>query len=149
MRAAIEEAVKAKEAGDYAIGAVIVKNGTIIARSPNRTKKDQDPTQHAEAAVIREAVKILGHRHLNGCILYTTHEPCPMCATAAVWARLEGLVFGARIEDMDNFRVKNGNNEWTWRTVGISVSEIFAKGEPKVELVEDFMRDDCRQLFHS
>ena len=84
MQAAIEEAVKARKSGDYAIGAVIVKDGEIIARSPNRTKTDQDPTQHAELSVIREATKVIGHRHLHECIMYTTHEPCPMCSAAAV-----------------------------------------------------------------
>ena len=149
MKAAIEEAVKAKENGDYAIGAVIVKDGEIIARSPNRTKSEQDPTQHAEVAVIRNAVKNLGHRHLVGCVMYTTHEPCPMCATAVVWARLKCVVVGARMDDMAEYRKVNGNGDWSWRTVHIPAREIFAKGDPHVEIIEDFLRDECKNLFHS
>lgn len=149
MLAAIEEAKRAKEAGDYAIGAIIVKDGKILARSPNRTKTDQDPTQHAEVAVIREAVKKIGHRHLTNCVMYTTHEPCPMCAAAAVWARLAAVVMGAEMDDMADYRSRNGNGEWTWRTVHIPAREIFAKGDPHVEIVEGFMRGECRELFHN
>jgi tRNA(Arg) A34 adenosine deaminase TadA len=149
MRAAIEEAVKARENGDYAIGAIIVKSDQIIARSPNCTKSEQDPTQHAEVAVIRKAVKALGHRHLLDCTMYTTHEPCPMCSTAAIWARLKCVVVGARMNDMDEHRTNNGNSHWSWRTVSIPAREIFAKGDPKIEIVEDFMREDCRALFHA
>lgn len=88
MRAAIEEAIKARKNADYSIGAVIVKDDQIIASSPNRTKTDQDPTQHAEISVIKEVAKVVGHRHLTGCVLYTTNKPCPMCSAAAVWAKL-------------------------------------------------------------
>lgn len=148
MRAAIKEAIKAKNGGDYAIGAVIIKEDKIIASSTNRTKVDQDPTQHAELSVIREAAKVLGHRHLNNCILYTTHEPCPMCSAAAVWAKLKCVVVGARINDMADHRSRNSSNDWSWRTITISAKDVFASGDPKVEIVEDFMREECRALFH-
>lgn len=149
MRAAIDEAVKAKENGDYAIGAVIVKDGKIIARSPNRVKIDQDPTQHAEVAVIRNAAKKLGHRHLVGCVMYTTHEPCPMCAAAAVLARLQCVVIGASMNDMAEYRQANGNATWSWRTLDIPAREIFALGDPHVEIAEGFLREECKNLFHS
>jgi len=147
MRAAIDEAYKARKSGDHAIGAVIVKDDTIIARSPMKTRRNQDPTQHPELAVIQEAAKSLGQRHLLGCVMYTTHEPCPMCATAAVWARLAAVVSGARMSDMDDHRAKNTDSMYSWRTVAIPASEIFEKGSPKVEIIEDFMRDECKALF--
>ena len=148
MQAAIKEAVKARKSGDYAIGAVIVKNGKIIAGSPNRIKIEQDPTQHAEISVIRKATKVVGHRHLLRCVMYTTHEPCPMCSAAAVWAKLKCVVVGARITDMSNHRKYNGNKNWSWRTIHIYAKDIFELGDPKVEIVSDFMRDECRDLFH-
>src|SRR5690606_11266186 len=92
MRLAISEAKKAREAGDYAIGAAIIFEGRVVASSGNRVKLDGDPTQHAEVAAIRKACSALGLRHLPGAILYTTAEPCPMCAAAAIWARLDGIV---------------------------------------------------------
>lgn len=148
MKAAIEEAVKAKANGEHAIGAVIVKDGEIIARAPNSTRTVQDPTQHAEVAVIQKAVRALGHRHLLGCVMYTTHEPCPMCSTAAVWARLECVVVGARMEDMDEHRNNGGSNDqYSWRTVFIPARDIFEKGTPKVEMIADYMRDECKALF--
>ncbi len=150
MRVAIAEANKNKKVGDYPIGAVIVKDGKIIAKSPNRAKTDNDPTQHAEVAAIRKAAKKLGTRHLYGCILYTTHEPCPMCASACVWARLEGVVIGAKIADMAAFRQAHGNENYTWLTIDIPAREIFAKGrKPQVQAVEGVLREECKKLFIS
>ena len=149
MEAAIEKATHAREKGDYAIGAVVVRDNEIISRAVNRSKIDQDATQHAEVVAIREASKKLGSRYLDNCILYTTHEPCPMCAAAAVWAKMKGIVSGAKIEDMWDYHLKNGNSEWKWRVIHIPAREVLAKGEPRLEIIEEFMRDKCVQLFHS
>lgn len=149
MEAAIKEAIKAKEEGDYAVGAVIVKDDEIIVRAQNRSKLDQDPTHHAEVIAIRETAKLLGTRHLEDCILYTTHEPCPMCASAAIWARMKGIVAGAKIEDMKEYKIKNGTDEWVWRTIDVPASKILEKGDPKLFLIEEFMREECKKLFHS
>lgn len=149
MEAAIEEAVMSREAGDYAIGAVIVNNGIILARGGNRVKRDTDPTAHAEMVAIREAATALDTRHLEGGILYTTHEPCSMCTTAAVWAKMDGIVYGARIEDMVQYREAMGNDEWQWRTIDIHTSEVIERGDQELKLVEGFMIEECRKLFHS
>ena len=148
MRVAIKEAVKAREKGDYAIGAVIVKDGQIIARASNRSKIDNDVTKHAEMVAIQKASKKLKPRYLTGCILYTTHEPCPMCAAATVWAKLSRIVFGARMGDIAGYSFKNGNDDWQWRAIRISAREVLEKGEPKVGMTEEFMRAECRKLFH-
>jgi tRNA(Arg) A34 adenosine deaminase TadA len=149
MRAAIEEALTAEKSGNYPIGAVLVRNDEIVARMPNITRTRNDPTQHAEIEVIRKALADSGQKFLEDCILYTTHEPCPMCATAAVWAKLRGVVFGARLSDMITYGQTHGNKQWAWRTVRISAAEIFEKGDPKVELIGDFLRKECNHLFHS
>lgn len=149
MDAAIKEAEKSRNGKDYSIGAIIVKENKIIARGGNRVKIDHDPTSHAEIIAIREASKTISNRHLNGCVLYTTHEPCPMCAAAAVWAKLDGIVFGARMEDMVDYKLKNGNDNWSWRTITVSASLILKKGDPKLFLVEEFMREECKKLFHN
>lgn len=148
MRAAIAEARVARSNGDYAIGAVIVREGTLVAASGNRIKLDGDPTQHAEIAAIRLACAALHSRHLEGAILYTTAEPCPMCAAAAIWARMAGIVSGSTIEDMAEFRAKYGNPEWTWRTVDIAARAVIEQGEPKLFIHDGFLRDECTQLFH-
>jgi tRNA(Arg) A34 adenosine deaminase TadA len=149
MEAAIAEAKDARSRGDYAFGAVIVRDGEIVARATNRAKIDKDATQHAEVAAIRAASRMLGSRYLERCILYTTHEPCPMCAAAAIWANMEGVVSGAKIEDIWNYHLKNGNAEWKWRVINIPAREVLSKGDPKVEIVEEFMREECCRLFHA
>ena len=100
MSLAIEYAKKAAVAGDYAVGALLSHHNEIVAVSGNRAKSDEDPTSHAEIVVIREAAKKHGKRHLDDHVLYTMHEPCPMCTSASVWAKLQGIVYGATIQDM-------------------------------------------------
>lgn len=93
MEAALE---LAKEAGkDIPVGAVIVKGNEIIAGAANEKEKHGDPTAHAEIVAIRQACQILGDWRLSGCTIYTTLEPCPMCAEAILQARIDKVVFAA------------------------------------------------------
>ena len=94
MREALEEARKAAEIGEIPIGAVIVRDGSIIARGHNLTETEKDPTMHAEMVAIREAAKALGGWRLSGCSMFVTCEPCSMCAGALVWSRMEHLYVG-------------------------------------------------------
>jgi len=94
MEEALQEAKKAAAMGEIPVGAVIVKDGQIIARGHNRTETDRDPTAHAEMIAIRQAAEVLGGWRLPGCSLYVTLEPCSMCAGAIVWSRIERLVIG-------------------------------------------------------
>ncbi len=80
-------------------GAVVVKDGKILSEGYNQVMKHNDPTWHAEMQAIREACKKLGTPHLEGCILYTSAECCPMCLSAAYWAHIDHIYYGARIED--------------------------------------------------
>ena len=148
MAEAIIEAQKAQAAGDYAIGAVVVRAGKVLASSGNRVKLDNDPTQHAEIAAIRMACAAAGSRHIEGSILYTTAEPCPMCAAAAIWARMAGIVSGSTIGDMTLFRTMTGDPDWTWRTVEVGARQVLGSGEPRLFLIEGFMRQECCRLFH-
>lgn len=91
----MEEAQKAYDRAEVPIGAVLVKDGQIIARAGNETEAQKDPTAHAEILVIREAARLLQSPRLVGCDLYVTLEPCPMCATAISFARIRKLYFGA------------------------------------------------------
>jgi tRNA(adenine34) deaminase len=92
---ALAEARAGAAAGEVPIGAVLVHNGTILARSGNRTIRDCDPTAHAEIIVLREAARLLGNYRLAEATLYVTIEPCSMCAGAIVQARVPRLVYGA------------------------------------------------------
>ena len=95
MRAALAEAAKAAAAGEVPVGAVLVRDGTIVARGWNRPISTCDPTAHAEIVALREAAAAEGNYRLPGCELYVTLEPCAMCAMALIHARLGRVVFGA------------------------------------------------------
>src|SRR5580658_2453700 len=95
MEAALAETRLAAELSEVPIGAVVVRNGEIIARGQNRVLRDVDPTAHAEIVALRAAAQAIGNYRLNGCTLYVTLEPCAMCAGAMIHARLDRLVFAA------------------------------------------------------
>lgn len=95
MRAALDEARAAGQAGEVPIGAVVALRGEIIARGQNRVLRDVDPSAHAEMVALRGAGKAMGNYRLADCELFVTLEPCAMCAGAMIHARLRHLVFGA------------------------------------------------------
>ena len=98
MQAALAVAHVAAEAGEVPIGAVVVREGEIVARGQNRVLRDLDPTAHAEIVALRAAAAALANYRLLGCTLYVTLEPCAMCAGAMIHARLDRLVFAAADE---------------------------------------------------
>lgn len=100
MKSAIAEAEKAYAEGETPVGAVIVKDGEIIASAHNMTERLKDSTAHAELLAIQAAEKATGDRRITGCALYVTMEPCPMCAGAALNSRIEEIVFGAWDSEM-------------------------------------------------
>lgn len=106
MELALAEAHAAAESGEVPIGAVLVLDGKVIARSGNRTREGNDPTAHAEVAVIRMACEALGQERLPGADLYVTLEPCTMCAAAISFARIRRLYYGA--EDPKGGAVDSG-----------------------------------------
>ncbi|MBQ7090035.1 MAG: tRNA adenosine(34) deaminase TadA [Clostridia bacterium] len=95
MKEALKLAKKAAELGEVPVGAVIVHDGKIIARGYNRREIDQDGVAHAELIAIRRACKKIGFWRLEGCTLYVTLEPCPMCTGAIINTRIDRVVFGA------------------------------------------------------
>lgn len=100
MQKAIEQAKEGVKKGDGGpFGAVIVKNGKVIASSHNSVIKDNDPTAHAEINAIRQACKKLGSFDLSGCEIYASCKPCPMCMGAIRWANIEKVYFGATSQD--------------------------------------------------
>lgn len=95
MYEALLEAKKAAEENEVPVGAVIVKDGEIIARGRNMREKKQNPLSHAEIEAINEASKKLNSWHLDDCELYVTLEPCPMCTGAIINSRIKTVIFGA------------------------------------------------------
>jgi len=95
MEIALDEAKKAEKTGEVPIGAVVVKNGEVIARAHNLRESDASATAHAELLAVTEACKVLRSWRLTDCDLYVTLEPCPMCMGAIINARIKRLYFGA------------------------------------------------------
>ena len=134
MRMALAEAVSARDVGEVPIGAVIVDaSGDVLAVASNRTITDNDPTAHAEILALRIAAKRIGNYRLTGCTLYTTIEPCVMCAGALVNARIDRLVFGAHDE-------RFGAVETMFR---LCDSDDL---NHRMEIVTGMLADECRGL---
>ncbi|HEX6965766.1 MAG TPA: tRNA adenosine(34) deaminase TadA [Gemmatimonadaceae bacterium] len=95
MARALAAAREALNAGEVPVGAIVVRDGVVIAQAANRTVRDRDATAHAELLAIRDASRVVGDWRLTGCTLYVTLEPCAMCAGALVLSRVERVVFGA------------------------------------------------------
>ena len=95
MRLALDEARAAAEAGEVPVGAVVMRDGEVLAVSRNRMRDSNDPTAHAEMVALRAAAAVLGTSRLDGCDLWVTLEPCAMCTGAIALARISRLYFGA------------------------------------------------------
>lgn len=149
MLLTIEEAIKGnKKFGKYPMGAVVVRNGEVVASSCNGLPENEDPTAHAEVLAIRGAAKKLKTRYLDDCVLYTTNEPCAMCAGAAVWANMRGIVFGASVKDLEDFWKARREEKTSRRNfVFLPCEKIISKVRPKMFLVKGFMRKECLELF--
>ena len=96
---AFEMKSRATAEGDQPYGAVVVKDGEIVAAAPSRVVTRSDPTAHAEMEALRDAAKQLSSRDLSGCLLYSSSRPCPMCEAAAYWAGIERFYHGQTIVD--------------------------------------------------
>lgn len=137
MIKAIKTAEENVDNGKHTVAAIIVKGDEIISEAYTTIQRDNDPTCHAEINAIKEAAKKLNSYKLEGCWLYTTFEPCPMCTSACIWAKMEGIVYGASMEDR--------NEKYTQRIL-ISAEEVIKHGNPKLKLHKDFMREECKKL---
>ncbi len=125
-----EKGIQNKEGGPF--GAVIVdQSGTIIANANNSVLKDKDPTAHAEINAIRKACKVLNTNNLEGCTLYTSCEPCPMCLSAIIWANIKTVYFGCTRKDAAD--------------IGFRDDDIyeFIKGNNKLISLEQIDRENC------
>ncbi|MBW4610405.1 MAG: nucleoside deaminase [Hassallia sp. WJT32-NPBG1] len=134
MRLALEEAKK----GDAPYGAVIVKDNEVVAAAYNTVKQDSDPSAHAEVNVIRRLTAKLKNPSLEGYTIYTTGEPCPMCATACVWTGLSEIVYGASIEDLISVNQSQ---------INISCDEVIAKSFRKIKVTKGVLKEECLSLF--
>lgn len=134
MHLALAEAKK----GDAPYGAVIVKDNEVVAVGHNTVKRDNDPSAHAEINVIRSLTAKLKNPSLEGYSIYTTGEPCPMCATACVWSGLSEIVYGASIQDL----VLVNQSQ-----INISCEEVIAQSFRNIKVTKGVLKNECLQLF--
>ena len=140
MDAALAEAAAAAADGEVPVGAVVVKDGVVIATGRNRTLVDHDPTAHAEVVALRGAGRVLASERLIGCDLWVTLEPCPMCAGAISFARIARVYYGAG--DPKGGAVENGVRLFSSPTCH-HVPEVYsglAEREAS-EMLKGFFRD--------
>lgn len=127
MKKALNEAQEAFDKGEIPVGALIVVDNRVIAKSHNLTELLNDVTAHAEMQAITAAANFLGGKYLTNCTLYVTLEPCQMCAGALYWSQISKVVFGAS-DDHRGYRAMGG------------------KLHPKTAVVSGIMEEDCSVL---
>ncbi len=127
MKKALQEAHAAFDQGEIPVGAVIVVDNRVIARTHNLTEMLNDVTAHAEMQGITSAANFLGGKYLTGCTLYVTLEPCQMCAGALYWSQISKVVFGAA-DDQRGYRAMGG------------------KLHPKTVVISGVMEEECGAL---
>ncbi len=135
MHLALEEAKK----GDAPYGAVIVKNQEVVAVAHNTVKRDSDPSAHAEINAIRRLTAQLKSTSLEGYTIYTTGEPCPMCATACVWTGISEIVYGASIHDLISVNQSQ---------IDISCEQVIAKSFRNIKVTRGILKHECLELFN-
>lgn len=131
MRLAIElarENIKSGEGGPF--GAVVVKDGVVVGRGANKVVSEHDPTAHAEVVAIRDACQNLNTFQLDGCIIYSSCEPCPMCLGAVYWSRPDKLFFAASREDAAR---AGFDDAYIYTQLAISVDKRDIKTETLLE----------------
>ncbi len=135
MKMAIREAYRGINAGDGGpFGAVIVKDGKVVARGHNEVIKRADATCHGEVMAIRRASKKLETHDLSGCEIYTTGEPCPMCLGAIMWANIDKVYFGCNVDDTE--------------IIGFRDKAFYERSENKDgEFLTELCREDCLELY--
>jgi tRNA(Arg) A34 adenosine deaminase TadA len=148
MKECVKLANEAAKQGHYPIACLVVDStGNVISSQKSVLLNTFDPTAHPEVLAIRAATKKRSSRYIEDCFLYTTLEPCPMCTSAAIWAKMSGIVFGANQQDALKYSEEHPSTVYTFRQILIPSRLIVERGTPKLRLYENFMRKECIALF--
>jgi len=140
MAIALREAKRSLREGNKGFGAVLVKDSLILGRTHDTEVTKSDPTAHAEIKLVRSAIRRGLGKELNGTILVSTHEPCPMCTGAIIWAGISEVVFGTSIEESRRLG----------RTmVSLGCREIIARGPSGTKVTGGVLADECSRLYDS
>jgi tRNA(adenine34) deaminase len=138
MRLAIEEAEKSLATDNKGYGAVVVMGERVLGVAHDTVASERDPSLHAEVNAIRDAVKVYGDEDLCGAVLFSTCEPCPMCAALAVWANVTTIVFGASIEETAQL----GKSR-----IRVTATEIVGRSPGWTEVIGGVLAEQCLNLY--
>jgi len=138
MAIAIREAQLSKSEGNQGYGAVVVFDGQIIGQAHDTAITGRDPSLHAEVNAIRQAVKTKGDANLCGAVLFSTCEPCPMCASLAVWANVTTIAYGISVEEAAELG-RSG--------IQVNANEIIARSPCSIEIIGNVLHDECKTLY--
>lgn len=138
MKLAIEQARLSIAGGQSPFGAVVVRNNQLVAAGHNEVWHRCDPTAHAETVTIQKASAAIKNIDLSGCVMYSSCEPCPMCASAIHWSKLDVVYYGATIADAQ----KAGFTELT-----LPITEVYRIGQSTTKAVPGIMQPECAVLF--
>jgi len=138
MRLAIEQARAGIASGQSPFGAVVVRAGELVAGGHNEVWKRTDPTAHAEVVAIQNAAGVIRTIDFNGCVMYTTCEPCPMCASAIHWSNFDAVYYGATIGDAQGAG---------FRELTLAADDLYRLGKSSVKLESGVLARECAGLF--
>jgi guanine deaminase len=138
MKLAINQARESIAMGQSPFGSVVVRGQELVSANHNEVWHRCDPTAHAEVVNIQESAKKLGTIDLSGCVLYSTCEPCPMCASAIHWSKIDAVYYGATIADA---------REAGFTELMLPIGEVYRIGGSPVRITKGIMQDECKKLF--
>lgn len=138
MAVAVQEAQVSKQKGNKGYGAVVALGNRIVGQAHDTAITESDPSLHAELNAIRQAVHTVGEPNLSGAILFSTCEPCPMCASLAAWANLTTIVYGVSIQETAQL----GKSR-----IMVSAQEIVERSPAMLEVIGGLLREECRSLY--
>ena len=142
LRAALEVAREARKKGNHPFGAVLVnEHGQIVMAAENTVVSDRDCTGHAETNLMRQASSEYGSEFLAKCTVYTSTEPCPMCAGAIFWANVRRVVYGLSEERL--YEMIDGESE---EALYVPCREIFSRGKKPIEVIGPWLEEEAREV---
>jgi len=147
IQEAIQQAEQASQGGQYPIGAVVFDANGIIAAASSALVTGNDPSAHPEMVAIRDACAKLGTRYLHEAYLATTLEPCPMCTSVAIWARMKGIVFASTQADALALSSRLRSEKFTFRQIHLRCREVAKAGEPELEVFEEVGREAVLHMY--
>jgi tRNA(Arg) A34 adenosine deaminase TadA len=141
------DAIKAQtNASTYPLAAAVVLGNELLSIECSKLPAEPDPSAHPEMRAVRAAAAHVDSRYLPGAVLYSTLEPCPMCTSVAIWAKMDGIAYGASQEEVIEFAQEHRGSSLTWRQIRISSSTVVAAGEPKLWVTSGVLHEECLSL---